>query len=262
MWTFSGAKGIPWRRQKEVRADGLVVKDFVAAHYGDGLVSVEARNATFTNLEIGGSDVSPSTIDDFYRVLYMPYGDAKLDGFVVRNIMATNLERGFSLIKDARNGLFEDVQAIAREAPTAEIPGGFTTADHPTDNIVYSRCLAQGFKQVQTPGKYWNGDGFADEEHGTNMRYEDCAAIDNADGGFDLKSRGVVVADCYAARNYRNFRGWGSGTITDFVSESPRGAHMWFGGTTRLGEYTILRPVFVGGSDKPHVQIDAGSEVS
>jgi len=252
----ASSKGVPFKRLKTAVA-GYELRDFAASHFGDGLLSVEPRNATMTDLTVG-----PGSIFDFYRVLYMPYSDTVLDGFVVREVVANDLERGFSSLKVARNGLFEDVTAVSRAAGSTDLPGGFVTSDAAASNIVYRRCDAQGFHQVVQPGAYVNGDGFADERSCTGMVYEDCVSTDNGDGGLDTKSTDVTVNGFVAARNGRNGRFWASGTVTDFTSVDPEKCHLWFGGGDQLGSYTLIRPEFIGGSDKPHLQIDAGNSAA
>jgi len=243
-------KGVPFKRMRE-DVESFSMTDFSASHYGDGLLSIGSVNVK--NLEL-----KDAVLDDFYRVLYMPYANGVLSSFTVSHITATNLERGFSHLKEAHDGYFLDVEAVARLGTTTDIPCGFATGDYPTSDIVYERCYAGGFQQHRKEGSYWNGDGFSDERQATGMAYLNCAAMDNADAGLDTKSVGVVVRGFSSYGNGRNLRLWGSGTIEDFASKDPRNAHIWVGGEDRLGTYTITRPVFSGGSDKPHIQIESG----
>lgn len=243
--------GTPGRR---VDTDGYALLDFAARNVGEGVVSVEKRNGVMTGLR-----VEHGTVADTGRVLNMPYADAQLDGFVVRDVHGTNID-SFLRLKVARNGLVEDCSGVGADRPLNGFPSGCFTGDGATSNITYRRVRMDGFRQWPIPAGYHNGDGFADEELGSAMRYLQCSAKGNADAGLDTKSEDVEVEEFVAEGNGRNFRLWGSGTLTDCVSKDPRKCHIWAGGASRLGNYTITRPVFIGGSDKPHLQVDAGRE--
>lgn len=239
---------------KRISTDNYALVDFDARNVGEGVVSVEKRNAVMTGLRL-----EQGVVADTGRVLNMPYSDAQLDGFTVRGVHGTGLD-SFLRLKVARNGLVEDCSGVGAAKPINGFPSGCFTGDGATADITYRRVRMDGFAQFPVPSGYWNGDGFADEELGTGMRYLQCSAKGNADAGIDTKSTAVEVVEFVAEGNGRNFRLWGSGSLTDCVSKDPRKCHIWAGGATRLGNYTITRPVFIGGSTKPHLQVDAGRE--
>jgi hypothetical protein len=97
----------------------------------------------------------------------------------------------------------------------------------------------EGFQQWRA-GDYWNGDGFSDEPGNHHIVYEECAARGSTDGGFDCKSRNVLLRECIAEDNKRNFRIWSErATLSGCTSRNPnfRGAaeesasacHVWIG---------------------------------
>lgn len=108
-------------------------------------------------------------------------------------------------------GVTVDATGGVKDWPTEEFPFGFAVADEPSNrDIHYKRCVAKNNLHVGKPNTYFNGDGFLAEGAAEGIRYEDCIAMDNSDGGWDDKSRGAVLINCIAVRNKRNFRLWNS----------------------------------------------------
>lgn len=176
------------------------------------------------------------------------FPSASLTNFSMRRTSASGLQRGMARIRyDSSGGLIEDVTANASDSP-ADFCVGFALEDTAHD-IVYRRAEAHGFAvRNLASDKYWNGDGFSDERGNRNIQYLACVATGSTDGGFDLKSTDVLLADCGARGNKRNYRLWGSGRLNDCRSEDPqsrggtgRPAHFSFFGET--AKYVIDRPV-------------------
>ena len=174
--------------------------------------------------------------------------DASLSVFVVRRVKAEQLERGFLRIRyGSAGGLIEDVTARCKPTGGALYCVGFALDDEAHD-ITYRRVQAHDFREVtRSSGSYWNGDGFTDERGNSAISYIECMATNCTDGGFDLKSSDVRMANCLARGNKRNFRLWSSGTLTDCESHEPiwRGgsggkSHFSFHGD--VGRYEIHRP--------------------
>lgn len=245
-----GVQGDPYLTIRESTA-GVVLTDFQAARVGDGIIAIGASTA----IEVDGLDFGYGVADDIYRMLNMSSATSVLRNFHIHDITGTNLERGGLRLQGAHDGLIENVIAIARPGGTDLIPTGFALSYAPASNITYRNCTAGGFRQNPRPGKYVNGDGFSDEHSASGITYEDCRAYDNADGGIDSKSFDVAITRFLSERNRWNYRFWGSGTVTDCVSVSPGNSHVWFGGDKR-GEVTLVRPVFIGPPDRPHLRID------
>ena len=109
-------------------------------------------------------------------------------------------------------------------------------------DVLFERVIASGFTSTE-PAGYTNADGFVTERGTFNITFRHAQALDNTDGGFDLKSTNTLLDYTYAARNRRNYRLWGSGRGTTLVSDSPRDAHVWLAGTA---DYVIDRLVAKG----------------
>ena len=198
--------------------------------------------------------VSNLTIEDcafenIYRFFENTAGDgeghASIDGFVLRRCRGSRVERGFLRIRyNSRNGLIEDCAAQGTTNDGGRIPVGCALDDR-ASNITYRRVVMGGFQQLNG-AEYWNGDGFSDEPGNANIRYEACEARGSTDGGFDCKSRDLVLTDCIAEDNKRNFRIWGDrATLTNCTSRDPnfRGrdanenaspCHVWIGGEENI----------------------------
>lgn len=78
----------------------------------------------------------------------------------------------------------------------------------PDHDITFINCVARN-NYDNAGDKYWNADGFVAEEGSRNLRFINCKAFDNTDGGWDDKSTGTTYEGCIALRNKRNFRIWG-----------------------------------------------------
>lgn len=167
-------------------------------------------------------------------------GHASIDGFVLRRCRGTHVERGFLRVRyNSNNGLIEDCAAQGQASEGGRIPVGCALDDR-ARNIIYRRVVMEHFQQ-SNGSDYWNGDGFSDEPDNSAIRYESCEARGSTDGGFDCKSRDVVLENCIAEDNKRNFRLWSNhATMAGCTSRDPnfRGreanenaspAHIWIG---------------------------------
>ena len=61
---------------------------------------------------------------------------------------------------------------------------------------------------IWSKDRYWQGDGFCVEGDVRNVAFINCAAMDCADGGWDVKAGNVVYVNCVGLRNKKNFRAW------------------------------------------------------
>lgn len=90
-------------------------------------------------------------------------------------------------------------------------------AGAPDHDLTFINCIARNnFNDAGT--KYWNADGFVAESGVYNLRYTNCKAFDNTDGGWDDKSSNALLEGCVALRNKRNFRFWGSARMVRCLS--------------------------------------------
>jgi hypothetical protein len=94
-------------------------------------------------------------------------------------------------------------------------------------DITFTNCVAlNNYHNYGT--KYWNADGFCAERGVKGLRFVNCMAFDNTDGGWDLKAEDVMFENCVSMGNKRNFRLWGStNTMTNCLIASS----VWPGGS-------------------------------
>lgn len=192
---------------------------------------------------VTGLTIEDCTFQNIYRFFEnTDSGDenqASVRDFVIRRCMGDQVERGFLRIRfSSRDGLIEDCRAQGMPNEGGDIPAGCALDDR-ASNITYRRCVMEGFQQWRA-GDYWNGDGFSDEGDNSRIRYESCEARGSTDGGFDCKSEDLVLENCIAEDNKRNFRIWSQrATMTGCTSRNPnfRGedvesaeaCHLWIG---------------------------------
>jgi hypothetical protein len=193
--------------------------------------------------------IEDCAFENIYRFFENTRGDgeghASIDTFALRRCRGASVERGFLRIRyNSRTGLIEDCVAQGQANEGGLLPAGCALDDR-ASGITYRRCVMAGFQQWRG-GEYWNGDGFSDEPDNRNIRYEACEARGATDGGFDCKSRDVVLTDCVAEDNKRNFRIWSDhATLTNCISRNPnfRGrdarenaspCHIWIGGEENI----------------------------
>lgn len=218
------------------QADHLHFSNFHFTRIGNGCFRVAASVRDLV--------IEDCSFDDIYRFLENTGDDdrvANLQGFAVRRCSGRGVERGFLRIRySSSGGIVEDCSATGVAVEGDEtFPAGCALDDRAHD-ITYRRCVMEGFQQWRA-GAYWNGDGFSCEPENRGIVYEECAARGSTDGGFDCKSRDVVLRRCVAEDNKRNFRIWSARALMqECLSRSPnfRGVgeedtspcHIWIGG--------------------------------
>ena len=84
-------------------------------------------------------------------------------------------------------------------------------------DITFTGCIAMN-SYHDTGKKYWNGDGFVAERGVKNLTFKNCAAFDNTDGGWDTKAENVILENCVALGNKRNYRFWGTTKLINCLS--------------------------------------------
>lgn len=138
---------------------------------------------------------------------------------------------------DSARVQIRDIQAqgsVIREQK--RLPGGIVIAGNASD-VTIERAVMRGFQTDWGDSRYWNGDGFASERGNRRIVIRDCAAIDNSDGGFDMKAKNSRFEGVNLAQgNARNFRFWESWDAATLVSLEPvlRGGR---GGRAHIGIY-------------------------
>lgn len=198
---------------------GAVYRGVHARDVGNGLFVIcdLVRGVQISDIEVVGG----------YRVIEntaVPReAGADCVGLRVRGARASGLRRSFARIRYAsHDGVIQDVTASGTLTTGAhDLPVGISFADTAHD-FRLERCTMRGFCWKRGERKYWNGDGFSTERGNARILFRQCAAWDNSDGGFDLKSTDTLLDDCISGRNARNFRLWSSIRATRLTSVNPR----------------------------------------
>jgi hypothetical protein len=86
--------------------------------------------------------------------------------------------------------------------------------------ITFRNCESRNNIARDNP-VFWNGDGFLVNGRHQNIRFFDCIAYGNADGGWDNKGKDVYFENCIAVHNGRNFRTWHSATFKNCLAANP-----------------------------------------
>jgi len=212
---------------------GAVYRGVRARDVGNGLFVIRepVRNVQIANIRVEGG----------YRVIENKaapeLAGAGSVGLRVREANATNLERSFARIRyDSHDGVIEDVSASGMLTTGAtDLPVGIAF-DGTAHDFRVERCSMRGFQWQRKARQYWNGDGFSTERGNARMLFRQCAAWDNSDGGFDLKSTETLLDDCISGRNARNFRLWSSIRATRLTSLDP----VKIGGIGDTNHFTIM----------------------
>ena len=212
---------------------GAVYRDVRARDVGNGLFVIRepVRNVQIANIRVEGG----------YRVIENKAAPelarAGSVGLRVRGAKASNLERSFARIRyDSHDGVIEDVSASGmRTTGATDLPVGIAF-DGTAHDFRVERCSMRGFQWQRKARQYWNGDGFSTERGNARMLFRQCAAWDNSDGGFDLKSTETLLDDCVSGRNARNFRLWSSIRATRLSSIDP----VKIGGIGDTNHFTIM----------------------
>ena len=209
-------------------------------------------------------------------------------GIVLRNLTIRNCEHAL-YIYDAKDWLIEGVLAkeytkqgfrfdhncanIVMRDCTADLSGGDPawyadaeiypfgfvvetpgTNEVPNSNITFEDCLAQ-HNRLNGQSGYWNGDGFVVNQGNMGFfNFIRCRALDNEDGGFDIKPPirtdavpSVTMIDCVAFQNKRNFRFHsGRASMTNCVAGYPitRDGHsragVWVSGANLTIDFSTM----------------------
>lgn len=198
---------------------GATYRGVHARDVGNGLFVIRdsVRGVQIADIEVAGG----------YRVIEnssVPRAaGADCVGLRVRGARAADLRRSFARIRYAsHDGVIEDVTASGTLTTGAhDLPVGIGFQDTAHD-FRLERCTMRGFRWKRGDNKYWNGDGFSTERGNARFVFKQCAAWDNSDGGFDLKSSETLLDDCTSGRNARNFRLWSSIRATRLTSVNPQ----------------------------------------
>lgn len=134
------------------------------------------------------------------------------------------------------------------EKQTELFPFGFNVNDGgaPNTDFVFEDCISRNNMMPLQTTRYKNGDGFVVEGNSQDIVFKRCVAVNNQDGGFDLKVKDVQLDDCVAIRNKRDFRIWTTGKLSNcFAGFSPLG--IW----TKGGPIVAERCTIAGWKNNP-----------
>jgi len=167
-------------------------------------------------------------------------GDAKtasVAGLVVRDVRVLGFSKGAIRLRyNSRDVLLEDVTGDSQYQSGEAIAFG-VYVDGSVHRVTHRRVTMRNSLWADPDG-YWNGDGFVAENGTSELVYEDTLAAGNADGGYDLKARGVLLVRAAADDNKRNYRFWGDAVeLRDSSGTAPRSrggtgtqTQLWSGG--------------------------------
>jgi hypothetical protein len=166
---------------------GVRIRNFDVTGSREGISL--AGGATAEKPELGSHDVEIS--------------DCEFVGFTKRGIRLKGGNYDFRIINCVAD-------AGGKAWATEPFHMGFSVEGPRDHDITYTNCVALNSYHDAGEG-YWNADGFC-AERVNNLRYINCMAFDNTDGGWDLKAENVTLEGCIAVGNKRNYRFWGATT--------------------------------------------------
>lgn len=238
-----------WRLENvEIRGYRIGVASTGGRHTGVRIVDVDVRGAR-SGIELTGG--APAARPEL-GTHDVGIQDCEFVGYTKRGIrfQGGNYDvRVVNCLADAggRGWAVEPFQ-MGFAVQGAETSGKQPTGAAPDHDIAFENCVARN-NYNDAGDNYWNADGFCAEGTPYNLRYVDCRATDNTDGGWDDKSPNPVLINCVALRNKRNFRFWtrtGVATLTNCIgafSRKPGGSGtetgLWTQGGVRAENCTF-----------------------
>lgn len=141
-------------------------------------------------------------------------------------------------------------QNIGDSAWPQDWPFGFMIEDgeggEDQRDITFIRCESRNNQQPTGDDTYWNGDGFVIETDHPNIKFYNCVAYGNQDGGWDDKGLNTYYENCISIANGRNFRCWKQATYVNCLSAysvvrggSSGSNGMWASGNAELKNCTF-----------------------
>lgn len=190
--------------------------------------------------------------------------DASISGLTVKNVSVENYSKGFMrLTFNSNNILVEDVYGDSNRQDGDNFYMGIHL-QNTVHNVMIRRTTMKNCTQTLASSEYWNADGFVAERETYNIALEDTVSEGHTDGGYDLKSNGITLLRTSASDNKRNYRIWGSATLTDCTSNEPnkRGgsgseSHINFGD---ISNTTVNNCTFTGTQNRNNIIFDQNGE--
>lgn len=214
--------------------------------------TLNGGNAVKLSGTVSDLTVGPAVVEGAYQAIYTSSDTAVVRNLKVQGVTFTNLGReGIRIRGDTDGAEISRFSIAMRAAPQTgdQLPTGI--AIYRGKNIWIHDGRVSGFRMEVVAGKYTNGDGIASEGSVSNLTIERVEAVDNSDGGFDLKGTNITVRGLYAGGNSRNYRFWGDVNATDLTCGEARSGCMWIGKGARvhIGKLTVRqstpKPIFI-----------------
>lgn len=184
-----------------ITADGEQVYRVKSNHRYRNIRAADVGNGLFLiDTPVRRVDIADIRVSGAYRMIEnraRSGEDASCIGLNVTNVRAMGVRRSLGRLRYASRGIrFRDVQAEGvLQTGARDLPVGIALDDEASE-IVFERCIMRGFRWKRKDSQYWNGDGFSTERGNRKIRFSQCAAWDNSDAGFDLKSADTDLDDC------------------------------------------------------------------
>lgn len=182
-------------------ADGLTFERLSFKNVGNGCFLLRGAVHALTIADVRATNVR--------RFIENEDNDsANVEGLVIRQTRVLGFSKDAVRLQNNTHGvLIEDVLVDSRGQDGDHFAMGFHLTETVHD-VVFRRVVAMNARDSLSD--YRNGDGFVAERNTYNLLFEDTAAIDNMDAGYDIKASKVTLVDAMASGNKRNYRFWGS----------------------------------------------------
>ncbi len=247
MLRLSGA-GFPNRQSPDLDGRPFLVIADGASNFGlEGPVFHGSANAGFYRLTASDAPFRALRFSDIHasmagRAIETERG-ARIDGLVLENCSAFGLVRGFARFRELSNAVLRNLDLDA-----GLVDGGGTSVCQILFVERGSKLRFEGIRMANAinafdaearGSSYIQGDGLVCEEDTSDIMIRDCHARNMGDGGFDLKTDGVVLTDCSATGCKYGMRIWrqNDGNLLDRCAvTAPRvrpdnaAACLWIGG--------------------------------
>lgn len=144
---------------------------------------------------------------------------APVTNLTVKLCNAYGFGRAFLRLRYAgNNALIEDCHGDSEQQDGENFASGVVFSDTFNTSIIRRVTMINPYDSAGgNQLDYWNGDCFSQENGNFAMQYIDCLAKGATDGGFDCKGDCTFLR-CVSSECKRNWRLWGTATLTDCVS--------------------------------------------
>lgn len=210
----TSSQGGTWIEIKS-QASYVLIDHFSIDHVENGILATEGGNQFFKFKNLHFQDT---------RQNILIYGHSSCSSIEHCPIPREKLSRQMKLenitgIRYSKRHIrlgkgLSDVLVDHSYADAAYLDGDFAVGfdvENPAWNIEFRNSTAR--RNLYSGSEYWNGDGFKAENETLDIRWINCSAFDNADGGFDIKTKNAYMENILALRNSRNIRIWHSAEL-------------------------------------------------